>query len=171
MLRWLIMLAVPGVLAGALALLFYTTARKRDLIRRPKEERYGDGARKALLIYQPSNRGRGTPVAQALARTLAQHGHSVTVNVPSPVLRYDPGEYDLLIFGGSVYMGEVGRPLKDYLSRLKFKGKQVLLYVVGDMERAPELAGLRVCVPGGNQVRSIKIKPGEGGVLNEFALG
>lgn len=171
MFAWLIFLAVLGALIGGLVLLFYTTARKRDLIRRPREEQYGDGARKALLIYQPSNRGRGTPVAQGLARTLAQQGHRVTVNFPSPVLDYDPRDYDLLIFGGSVYMGEVGRPLKDYLSRLRFKGKQVLLYVVGDMEKAPELAGLRVCVPGGNRVRSIKIKPGEGGVLNEFALG
>lgn len=171
MFAWLMFLAVLGALIGGLVLLFYATARKRDLIRRPREEKYGDGERKALLIYQPSNRGRGTPIAQGLAKTLARQGHRVTVNFPSPVLDYDPKEYDFLIFGGSAYMGEVGRPLKDYLTRLKFKGKKVLLYVVGDMEKAPEMAGLRVCVPAGNQVRSIKIKPGESGKLNEFALG
>lgn len=169
-----VFLVFLGLLAAGglgLWLLFYRTCRKRDLTRRPKEERFGLGFKKALLIYQPSNRGKNVPIVLALARALAAAGHSVTVNVPSPVLDYDPMEYDYLIFGGSAYMGEVGRPLMDYLARLKFKGKKVLLFVVGDMEKAPELAGLRLRVPGGNSVRSIKIRPGEGNKLNEFALG
>ena len=115
--------------------------------------------------------GREHAIAWALARALAKAGHSVTLNYPSPVLGYDPQSYDLLIFGGSVYMGEVGRPLKDYLSSLRFHGKQVLLFVVGDLEQSPELAGLRLCVPEGNQIRSIKIRPGEEKKLCQFALG
>ena len=87
------------------------------------------------------------------------------------MLNYDPQDYDLFIFGGSAYMGEVGRPLKDYLSSLHFQGKQVLLFVVGDLERAPELAGLRLCVPEGNRIRSIKIRPSEEKKLCQFALG
>ena len=70
---------------------------------------------------------------------------------------------------GSAYLGAVGRPLKDYLSSLRFRGKQVLLFVVGDLERAPEMASLRLCVPAGNQVRSIKIHPDEGKKLCQFA--
>ena len=134
---WLILFLT--LLGGGLVLaaVFYWTARRRDLVRRP----------------------------------VAKAGHTVTLNYPSPVLGYDPQSYDLLIFGGSVYMGEVGRPLKDYLSSLRFHGKQVLLFVVGDLEQSPELAGLRLCVPEGNQIRSIKIRPGEEKKLCQFALG
>ena len=155
----------------ALAVIFYWTARRRDLVRRPVEKQVGYGPRKALLIYQPSNRGKNHAIAWALARALARSGLTVTLNYPSPVLTYAPEEYDLLIFGGSVYMGTVGRPLKDYLSSLRFRGKQVLLFVVGDLERSPELAGLRLCVPEGNRIRSIKIRPSEEKKLCQFALG
>ena len=68
-------------------------------------------------------------------------------------------------------MGTVGRPLKNYLSSLHVQGKQVLLFVVGDLEQAPELAELRLCVPEGNRIRSIKIRPGEEKKLCQFALG
>lgn len=166
---WLI---IPLLLvAGAAALWgsFSWTVHRRDLIRRPEERQVGFGLKKTLLIYQPSNRGRINAIAWELAKALARAGHTVTLNVPSPVLTYDPGEYDLLVFGGSAYLGAVGRPLKDYLSSLKFRGKQVLLFVVGDLERAPEMAGLRLCVPAGNQVRSIKIRPDEGEKLCQFA--
>ena len=167
---WLILFL--ALLAGGLVLaaVFYWTARRRDLVRRPVEKQVGYGARKALLIYQPSNRGRNHAVAWALARALAKAGHTVTLNYPSPVLSYDPQAYDLLIFGGSAYIGSVGRPLKDYRSSLCFQGKQVLLFVVGDLEQAPELAALRLCVPEGNRIRSIKIRPGEEKKLCQFAL-
>lgn len=168
---WLIVLL--ALLGGGLVLsaVFYWTARRRDLVRRPVEKQVGYGARKVLLIYQPSNRGKNHAIAWALARTLARAGHTVTLNYPSPVLSYDPQDYDLLVFGGSVYMGRVGRPLKNYLSSLHFQGKQVLLFVVGDLEQAPELAELRLCVPEGNRIRSIKIRPGEEKKLCQFALG
>ena len=167
----LILLGILAALGLGLYGYLRKTVRRRDLVRRPCEARCGVGFKKALLIYQPSNRGKNRALAQALARTLARAGHTVTVNFPSPVLDYDPMEYDLLIFGGSVYMGEVARPLKDYLSSLRFRGKRVLLFVVGDLERSPELASLRLCVPPGNQVRSIKVHPGEAPLLCSFALG
>ena len=168
---WLIPPLTLAALAAALYLIFYWTVRRRDLVRRPVERQVGYGFKRALLIYQPSNRGRNNAIAWALARALARAGHTVTVNYPSPVLQYDPMEYDLLIFGGSAYMGEVGRPLKNYLSSLRFSGKKVLLFVVGELERAPEMAGLRLCGPAGNQVRSIKIRPGQEKQLSQFALG
>lgn len=168
---WLIVFL--ALLGGGLVLaaVFYWTARRRDLVRRPVEKQVGYGARKVLLIYQPSNRGKNHAIAWALARTLARAGHTVTLNYPSPVLSYDPRDYDLLIFGGSAYMGRVGRPLRDYLSSLSFQDKEVLLFVVGDLEQAPELAELRLCVPEGNRIRSIKIRPGEEKKLCQFALG
>lgn len=167
----LFLLLLAAAVAGGLWLLVWWTGKRRDLVRRPEEKTVGYGFKKTLLIYQPSNRGRNHAIAWELARTIAKAGYTVTVNYPSPVLDYDPMDYDYLIFGGNTYLGEVGRPLMDYLARLKFRGKKVLLFVVGDMEKAPEMAALRLRVPSGNAVRSIKIRPGEGKKLCEFALG
>ena len=168
---WLTLLIGAAVLAAALYLYIRHILRRRDLIRRPREEVYDGGLKRALLIYQPSDRGRTASLVQALTRALVRAGHTVTVNFPSPLLDYDPMDYDLLVFGGSVYMGEVARPLKDYLSSLRFLWRQVRLFAVGYLDRSPELASLRLCVPAGNQVRSIKVKPGEAALLCQFALG
>ena len=166
---WLIALLLLAAGGAALWGGMSWIIHRRDLTRRPEERQVGTGEKKTLLIFQPSDRGRIQSIAWELARSLAGAGHTVTLNAPSPVLSYDPGEYDLLVFGGSAYLGAVGRPLKDYLASLKFRGKQVLLFVVGDLERAPEMASLRLCVPAGNQVRSIKIRPDEGEKLCQFA--
>lgn len=168
---WLILLVCIAVPFSILALTFYWNVRRRDLVRRPVERRVGYGKRKVLLIYQPSNRGKSNAIAWALARSLAKAGHTVTVNHPSPVLQYDPMDYDLLVFGGSAYMGAVGRPLIDYLSSLHFHNRDVLLFVIGDLDRAPEMAVLRLCVPAGNQVRSLKVRPSQRNQLIQFALG
>ena len=109
---WLIAVLLLAAGGAALAASFYWTVRRRDLTRRPEERQVGFGFKKTLLIYQPSNRGRINAIAWELARSLAKAGHTVTLNVPSPVLSYDPEEYDLLVFGGSAYLGAVGRPLK-----------------------------------------------------------
>ena len=88
---WLILLL--ALLGGglALAVVCYWTARRRDLVRRPVEKQVGYGARKALLIYQPSNRGRNHAVAWALARALAKAGHTVPqLPLPGAQLR-SPG--------------------------------------------------------------------------------
>lgn len=168
---WLILLLCLAGLMAVPSLIFYWTTRRRDLVRRPVERTLGYGHRKVLLIYQPSNRGKSNAIVWDLARALAKAGHTVVLNHPSPVLEYDPMDYDLLIFGGSAYMGRVGRPLIDYLSTLRFRDREVLLFVVGDLERAPEMAQLRLCVPAGNRVRSFKLHPSQGNQLIEFALG
>ena len=63
---WLILLL--ALLGGGLALaaVLYWTDRRRDLVRRPVEKQVGYGARKTLLIYQPSNRGKNHAIAWAL---------------------------------------------------------------------------------------------------------
>ena len=68
---WLIPPLTLAALAAALYLIFYWTVRRRDLVRRPVERQVGYGFKRALLIYQPSNRGRNNAIAWALARALA----------------------------------------------------------------------------------------------------
>ena len=102
---WLIAVLLLAAGGAALAASFYWTVRRRDLTRRPEERQVGFGFKKTLLIYQPSNRGRINAIAWELARSLAKAGHTVTLNVPSPVLSYDPEEYDLLVLAAAPIWG------------------------------------------------------------------
>lgn len=158
-----ILFIVLSLLAAAVvgAMIFFKlTVSIRDSRRRPEEKRLGAGTRKALLLYQPSNRRRNVPQAEALAERLAEMGYAVTVNHPSEELTYAPEDYELLVFGSPVYMGETARPLRRYLEEHPFTGKRVLLYVDGlDLERAPELEALKALVAEGNDLRAVKVAP------------
>ena len=78
---WVALIAAGAVCLGVL--FFYRILSKRDQYYKPNERVYGVGFKKALLIYQPSNRGSNHLVAQILAKALAQTGYTVTVNHPS----------------------------------------------------------------------------------------
>ncbi|NCB62474.1 MAG: hypothetical protein EOM52_02505 [Clostridia bacterium] len=156
-------------LAGCVLLFIRSTRRMRDRVFPPKETVLGTGLRSALLIYQPSRHNQGARIAKAVAGALVNEGYTVRINRPSPALSYDPDNFSYLIFGGTAYMDDVGKPLLDYLTSLKFKGKRILLYSIGDSDKAPELAGLRLCVPTGNAVRTIKVRADELNKLCMFA--
>ena len=94
-----VILALLAAAAVGTLIFFKLTAGLRDSRRRWAEKRVGQGARKALLLYQPSNARRNVPQAEALAARLAEMGYAVTVNHPSEDLPYAPGDYDLLVFG------------------------------------------------------------------------
>ena len=168
---WYILLGLLGLLLAAfvVAMVFFKlTAGRRDGWRKPEEQVYGDGGKRALFLYQPSNGGHNQAQAQALAGFLAGQGYSVTVNYPSPQLDYDPGAYDLLVFSSPVYIGETAKPLREYLASHPFTGKQVLLYLNGSLGESPELAALKKLVPEGNRVEGIKVKCDETGRLLDF---
>lgn len=169
---WYILLGVLGLLAVAfVALLIFVklTVGRRDGWRKSEEQTYGEGEKKALFLYQPSNGGHNVSQAQAMAGFLAGQGYTVTVNYPSPQLEYDPAEYDLLVFGSPVYMGDTAKPLRDYLAGHPFTGKRVLLYVNGSLAEHPELAALEQLAGEGNRVSGVKVKCTETGRLLEFA--
>ena len=166
----LILLSLLAAAAVGLMVFFKLTVTIRDTRRRSAEKRVGQGARKALLLYQPSNAKRNVAQAEALAARLAEMGYAVTVNHPSEDLPYAPGDYDLLVFGSPVYMGETARPLRRYLETHPFTGKRVLLYVDGlDRERAPELETLKELIPAGNQLHTVKVAPRDRETLLAFA--
>ena len=163
----LAVLLVSGLIA-AMALL-KGAVRKRDRVRSPEERTFGAGERGALLLYQPSNHGSNAPLTQALAEEVAALGYTVTVNYPSEQLPYNPEDYDLLIFGTNVYMGEVADPLKKYIAAHPFAGKRVLLYVTGQLTEHAELDALAALVPPGNEVAGVKLRAQEREKLLEFA--
>lgn len=154
--------AVLAVCAVGAMIFFKLTMGRRDSWRRPDEKRFGGGEKRALLLYQPSNGGHNVPQAEALARALAGEGYAVTVNHPSDQVEYDAGEYDLLVFGSPVYMGETAKPLHKYLREHRFTGKRVVLYVNGrNTENTADLEALKLRVADGNRIFGVKVGPGE----------
>lgn len=165
-----VILSLLAAAAVGIMIFFKLTISLRDSRRQWAEKQLGQGNRKALLLYQPSNAKRNVPQAEALAARLAEMGYAVTVNCPSEDLPYSPGDYDLLVFGSPVYLGEVARPLRRYLETHPFTGKRVLLYVDGlDLEHAPELETLKGLVPAGNELHAIKVPPRDQEKLLAFA--
>lgn len=162
----LVVLAACGV---ALLIFFKFTVGRRDSWRMPDEKIIGAGAKRALLIYQPSNGGRNVPQALALAKYLAEQGYTVTVNHPSQRLAYAPGEYDLLLYGTPAYLGEGSRALRDYLQGHPVQGKRILFFVTGTRGESPELEVLKRLLPEGNEVCGVKVKAEETDRLLSFA--
>ncbi|MEG2119495.1 MAG: hypothetical protein RRY53_04005 [Pseudoflavonifractor sp.] len=171
----LIVYILLGVLAlmvvlGVAAMVFLKLAvGKRDTWKNPEERVFGSGTRQALLLYQPSNHRHNVPLVTALAEYLAANGYRVTVNYPSEQLNYDPARYDLLVFGSAVYMGDTAKPLRNYLQGHPVTGKQILLFVTGTDEKAPELEALKLMLPDENQIFALKLGVKDGQKLLDFA--
>lgn len=164
-----------GILAlmlvlGVIAMIFFKlTIGKRDSWRGPEEVVYGEGEKRALLLYQPSNGRHNVPLATALAKWVAEKGYTVTVNYPSEQLTYDPADYDLLIYGSAVYMGETSKALRNYIQAHPVTGKNVVLFVTGMDGKTPELEALKLMLPDDNRVFGVKVAAKETQKLLDFA--
>ncbi len=159
------------LLMGVIAMVFFKlTMGKRDSWRKPEETIYGTGAKKALLLYQPSNGKHNVPLAKALAEDLAGRGYTVTANYPSEQLTYDPADYDLILYGSPVYMGETSKALRNYIQSHPVTGKDVLLFVTGmQTEQSPELEALKLLFPDENHISTIKLSTKETQKLLDYA--
>lgn len=158
------------LLCGVAAMVFFKLSiGKRDSWRSPDEKIIGSGEKRALLLYQPSNGKHNLPLAKALAELVAERGYTVTVNYPSEQLTYDPKEYDLLVYGSAVYMGETSKALRNYIQAHPVTGKQVLLFVTGMSDKAPELEALKLLLPDENLISGIKVLFKEPEKLLNFA--
>lgn len=158
------------LLCGVAAMVFFKLSiGKRDSWRSPDEKIVGSGEKRALLLYQPSNGKHNLPLAKALAELLAQRGYTVTVNYPSEQLTYDPAQYDLLVYGSPVYMGETSKALRNYIQAHPVTEKQVLLFVTGMSEKGPELEALKLLLPDENRIYGVKVSVKERSKLLDFA--
>lgn len=158
------------VVCGVAGLIFFKfTVGRRDSWRMPDEKIMGDGARKALLLYQPSNGGHNVPLAHALAQQVAKQGYTVVMNHPSERLTYNLEEYDLLLFGTPSYLGETSKALRSYIKSHPVWGKHIFLFVTGGVTEAPELESLKSLFPVGNELHGIKITTAEKARLLDFA--
>lgn len=150
-----------AVLAVGAMVFFKLTIGRRDSWKKPEEHVVGGGEKKALFLYQPSNGKRNVPQAEQMADVLAALGYTVTVNYPSQQVGYDPAEYDLLVFGTPVYLGESAKPVREYLQAHPVAGKTVLLWACGRAGDAPELEAMKLLLPDDNRVLAVKAGPEE----------
>lgn len=156
------------VLGLAAMVFFKLMIGARDSWRKPEEKIVGDGEKRALLLYQPSSGKHNVPMALALAELAASKGYTVTVNHPSEKLGYDPAEYDLLIYGSPVYMGDTSKALRNYIQAHPVTGKDILLLITGLQPESPEGEALKLLLPDANRVSIIKVTTKETGRLLDF---
>lgn len=144
--------------------------RALNVRREPKELKFGDGKKSALVVYQPTKYGAETELTLALADSLAQNGYTVTVNYPSHELKYILSEYDLLAFGSGVCLGRVSPILSEYIMMHPFKNKKVLVYTVGrNTADITDLNELKILIDAqNNEVHSIKLSKGQNADLTDF---
>lgn len=135
----------------------------------PNEVKLGSGEKTAIIIYQPTKHNTAYNITMAIANTLVKNGYTVTINYPSNDINYNLSQYDLIIFGSSVYVGKPSPVLGNYILRNKFRGKKVLIYTVGSLiNDDSDLKELKVLLDGVNDVKAIKVKKGQENIIEQF---
>lgn len=93
----------------------------------------GDGSgKKALLVYQPTNTDFAKKIADNLAKGVNEAGYEVTINYPGDFLPKDLSEYNLIVFGSTVYESKYSKVLGEYISSVtNFGDAKVMVYSTG----------------------------------------
>jgi menaquinone-dependent protoporphyrinogen oxidase len=77
--------------------------------------RAGGGHRRTVLVTAASRHGATAEIAEAIGKTLTEHGCAVTVAAPGDVAEVDG--YDAVIIGSAVYVGHWLDAAKDLVDR------------------------------------------------------
>jgi flavodoxin len=129
----------------------------------------GEGQKKALIIYQPSNNETTQNVAMELAQQLVDQEYCVTMNYPSKELAYDLNSFDLIAFGTPVYMGKISSQLESYITSQAIEKKAVLLFATGmNLDQPGELKQMAAWFDNSNQIDALKIGKADPALMNWF---
>ena len=164
----IVIIMVIICIAGMIFISSYSRINKKELA--PKETILkGTTNKKALVLYQNTKHETGTNITMAVAKELQNLGYIVVINHPSSKLTYDVSEYDVLAFGSGVYMGTVSEPLKAYMDKTDFTGKNVIVYAIGsNTEETAEIEQLKSNVKNAAKLGGIKVKKGEESKIRDF---
>jgi menaquinone-dependent protoporphyrinogen IX oxidase len=130
----------------------------------------GEGKKTALLIYEPSKHDTSKEVSMSVAQIMADHGYTVTINLPSSELSYDWDAYDLIAFGSPIYGGTVSPVLKDYVIRNPVDNKKILIYSMGllSADNTTEIDEMNSWVSANNDIFKTKCKTDERAVFESL---
>ena len=119
-----------------------------------------EGAKKALIVYQPSLTKASCDVAHAIARGLNDGGYEVLLNHPGEHMDADISAYSVIVLGAPVYAGKTAEALAEYIRRAgDLSGKRVIVFfTAGSVDEGPESAGMEEALHGVETYASIKFR-------------
>lgn len=123
---------------------------------KPDETIVGSGAKKALLIYEPSKSDVAKEVTMSVAQTMKDAGYTVTINYPSKELSYNWEGYDVIAFGSPVYFGSVSPALKEYVQNKQVENKKIFIYSIGSSDDPKELEEMSSWTSNNNNIVKAK---------------
>lgn len=116
----------------------------------------GSGTGTALIVYHPGLSDFPDRIVAAYAEGLAEAGWRVDRTTASKAAPADFAPYDVVILAGPVY-GGLSKPLSDYIARVDFAGRPVVVMVMGagDTENTLRQAADRVSVGHGTVIERL----------------
>lgn len=115
----------------------------------------------ALLVYQPSKTGHIDNSARLIAEELYKNGYKVVMDRPSIDLSSNVNEYDLIILGSNVYVGQLSSLIVDYATNLSsLKNKTLGLFSNGKLESTTEFSEIEDLVKGKPRIVTTKFIAG-----------
>lgn len=148
------------LILGIMALFFFVS-RRNEQVRGQTVEHFPAvflaHPKKALLVYQPSALGKSMDrLVQVMTEQLQAAGFSVDRTFAGEHVLKLEDEYDLMLFGSSVYMGNMSRLLLSNLDDMIEREAVVGLFSLGlHPDDSPELAKATE-LPGVNPDRVMK---------------
>lgn len=115
----------------------------------------------ALLVYQPSKSGHIDNSARLIAEELYKNGYKVVIDRPSIDLSSNVNEYDIVILGSNVYVGQLSSLIVDYAASLSsLKNKTLGLFSNGKLDNTIEFTEIEQLVKGKPRIVTTKFVAG-----------
>lgn len=115
----------------------------------------------ALIIYQPSKTGHIDHIARLIAEELYGNSYKVVMDRPSIDLSSNVNEYDIIILGSNVYVGQMSGAIIDFVANLSIlKNKTLGLFSNGKLETTTEFSEIEKAVKGNPRIVTAKFTAG-----------
>ncbi len=116
----------------------------------------------ALVIYQPSKSRHVDEQARLIAQELYNNGYKVILDHPSIDLSNQVGEYDVIVLGSNVYVGQLSDLILDYAAILPdLTNKTLGLFSNGRLDATTEFDEVGRLVKGSPRVVTTKFVVGQ----------
>jgi len=159
-----ILMAVFGIFLVAMAFL-YIVSRRNEQARGSRVDHFpakANGGKVALLVYQPSALGKAMDrLIERMTDRLLSAGFSVDRTVAGPHVPVIEGEYDLMLFGSSVYMGQLSQLLLQNLDEIIERQAVVGLFSLGLRQDDDSELTMATTLPGVNPDSVMKFFSGD----------
>lgn len=143
----LMIVVVFIIICGGIMFLIYSVLKNNEQ-KKPYNETFGTGEKKAFVMYQPSSTDVMEEVVDNYINGLIDAGYTVDVTYPDLEKEYDLSQYDLVSYGSPVYGGEVLDIMKECVGKITSYNDEaeVFLFTVGIDDKESEINGFKKVV-------------------------